>query len=64
MTHGRAWPMTARVALLAGMAALSGCSSLTASGGAGVFTAIDETTPITIGAPMNPFNTTSNTFVG
>jgi peptide/nickel transport system substrate-binding protein len=29
-----------------------------------VFTTIDEQTPITAGAPMNPFNTTNNTFSG
>jgi peptide/nickel transport system substrate-binding protein len=64
MTLGRVRPVAAGAALLAGLAALlGGCSSLTAAGG-GVFTAIDETTPITIGAPMNPFNSTSNTFVG
>jgi peptide/nickel transport system substrate-binding protein len=63
MNLGRLRQAALPAVLLAGTAALSACSSSSA-GGSGVFTAIDETTPITIGAPMNPFNTTNNTFVG
>ncbi len=52
-------------AILAAAAALSACSSSAfAGGGQATFTAIDETTPITVGAPMNPFNATNNTFPG
>jgi peptide/nickel transport system substrate-binding protein len=53
------------VALLVGAATLAACSS---SGGSGssnaTFTTVSETTPITAGAPMNPFNPTNNVFVG
>jgi peptide/nickel transport system substrate-binding protein len=53
------------VALLVGAATLAACSS---SGGSGssnaTFTTVSETTPITAGAPMNPFNPTKNVFVG
>ncbi|MHB1432839.1 MAG: ABC transporter substrate-binding protein [Streptosporangiaceae bacterium] len=53
------------MAILTGAATVSACSSsASASGGHSVFTAIDETTPITVGAPMNPFNATNNTFPG
>lgn len=48
-----------------GAALIAACSSSgTAKGGQAVFTAVDAITPITAGAPMNPFNTTSNTFTG
>lgn len=57
--------LTATVAAMATLGALSACSPGTqaASGGA-VFTTIDGTNPITVGAPMNPFNAAGNTFVG
>jgi peptide/nickel transport system substrate-binding protein len=56
--------------LMAGAAALAGAVSLSACSLAGtarssdVFTTVDELTSITVGAPMNPFNATSNTFLG
>ena len=52
-------------ALLAVGTALTGCSSAgDASGSSRIFTTVDEGTPITAGAPMNPFNLTNNTFNG
>jgi len=52
-------------ALLAAGPALAGCSSPgDASGNTRIFTTVDEGTPITAGAPMNPFNLTNNTFNG
>lgn len=53
------------VALLAGAATLAACSS--SSGGSSsnaTFTTVSETTPITAGAPLNPFNLTNNVFQG
>lgn len=53
------------LALLAGAATLTACSS--SSGGSSsnaTFTTVSETTPITAGAPMNPFNLTNNVFQG
>lgn len=53
------------MALLAGAATLAACSS--SSGGSSsnaTFTTVSETTPITAGAPMNPFNLTNNVFQG
>ena len=53
------------VAVLAGAATLAACSS--SSGGSSsnaVFTTVSETTPITAGAPLNPFNLTNNVFQG
>lgn len=48
-----------------GATLLAACSSSGPSKGSQtVFTAVDAATPITAGAPMNPFNTTSNTFTG
>jgi len=53
------------VALLAAGSALAGCSSPGDAGGSTVlFTTVDVGTPITAGAPMNPFNLTNNTFNG
>jgi peptide/nickel transport system substrate-binding protein len=52
------------MALLAGAAMLAACSSGGGSGSNATFTTVDETTPITAGAPMNPFNLTNNTFIG
>ncbi|QQE79187.1 ABC transporter substrate-binding protein [Alicyclobacillus sp. SO9] len=52
---------------------VSGCSGNTGStnkassnknGKTAAFTTIDEYHPITVGAPMNPFNTKGNTFLG
>ena len=56
----------ARSVVLAGIISLSACSfSLPGTARSNdVFTAVDELTPITAGAPINPFNTTSNTFLG
>jgi peptide/nickel transport system substrate-binding protein len=51
-------------ALLTGAATLTACSSSPVSSGSSTFTSVDELTPITAGAPMNPFNTTNNTFLG
>jgi peptide/nickel transport system substrate-binding protein len=64
MILGRPRYLVLPAALLAGATALSACSSSSGGSGSRVFTAIDEGTPITAGAPMNPFNTASNTFVG
>ena len=56
----------ARSVVLAGIISLSACSfSLPGTARSNdVFTAVDELTPITAGAPMNPFNLTNNTFNG
>ena len=58
--------LMARSVVLAGIISLSACSfSLPGTARSNdVFTAVDELTPITAGAPINPFNTTSNTFLG
>ncbi|MGI5134466.1 ABC transporter substrate-binding protein [Streptomyces sp. CA-106110] len=57
--------LTAAIAALATLGALSACSSATTSAsGGGVYTTIDENNPITVGAPMNPFNAATNTFLG
>jgi peptide/nickel transport system substrate-binding protein len=65
MNLGRFRYLAVPVALLAGAATLSACSSSSGSGSSSAtFTTIDENTPITAGAPMNPFNTTNNTFPG
>lgn len=53
------------VAVLAGAATLAACSS--SGGGAAsnaTFTTVSENTPITAGAPLNPFNLTNNVFQG
>ncbi|WP_345708728.1 ABC transporter substrate-binding protein [Kitasatospora paranensis] len=53
------------IASLATLGALSACSSATGSGAGGaVYTTIDGNNPITVGAPMNPFNASTNTFLG
>jgi len=65
MNLGRFRYLAVPVALLVGAATLSACSSSSGSGSSSAtFTTIDENTPITAGAPMNPFNTTNNTFNG
>ena len=48
------------------LVAAAGCTSSSSSkaGGNSTFTTIDETTTITVGAPMNPFNAKGNTFPG
>ena len=51
-------------ALLAAGSALAGCSGSDPSASTRIFTTVDESTPITAGAPMNPFNLTNNTFNG
>ena len=56
--------MAPAAAALAGTLSLSACSLSGTAAGSGVFTAVDELAPITVGAPMNPFNITSNTFLG
>ncbi|WP_377267123.1 ABC transporter substrate-binding protein [Peterkaempfera sp. SMS 1(5)a] len=57
--------LSAPVAALALLGALSACSSgsKAASGGA-VYTTIDANNPITAGAPMNPFNASGAAFLG
>jgi peptide/nickel transport system substrate-binding protein len=51
--------------LLAAGTALTACSPAgDPSGSTRIFTTVDEGTPITAGAPMNPFNLTNNTFNG
>ena len=51
--------------LLAAGTALSACSPAgDASDSTPIFTTVDEGTPITAGAPMNPFNLTNNVFNG
>lgn len=56
------------VLALAGVAALSmalaGCGTTTASNASDTFTTVNEAHPITIGAPLNPFNTSGNTWDG
>jgi peptide/nickel transport system substrate-binding protein len=65
MNSARFRYVAAFAALLAGATVVSACSSTAApSTSNAVFTTIDESSPITVGAPMNPFNTTTNTFVG
>jgi peptide/nickel transport system substrate-binding protein len=66
MNLGRFRYLAVPAALLVGAATLTACSSSGSAGGSSnsIFTTIDETTPITTGAPMNPFNTTNNTFNG
>jgi peptide/nickel transport system substrate-binding protein len=54
----------AGAAALAGAVSLSACSLPGTARGSDVFTAVDELTSITAGAPMNPFNATNNTFLG
>jgi len=52
-------------ALLAAGSALPACSAASDPGASTrIFTTVDEGTPITAGAPMNPFNLTNNTFNG
>jgi peptide/nickel transport system substrate-binding protein len=54
------------IAVLAAVS-VTACSSSSGSGsskGGGTFTSVDELTPITSGAPMNPWNQSYNTFVG
>src|SRR5215471_9552249 len=43
-------------ALLAAGSALAGCSGSDPSASTRIFTTVDESTPITAGAPMNTFN--------
>jgi peptide/nickel transport system substrate-binding protein len=66
MNASRLRNLTAFVALLSGAGLLSACSTTSSpsSTNNSVFTTIDESVPITVGAPMNPFNTTNNTFLG
>ena len=64
MNVRRPHPLMAWAAALAGTVSLSACSLPATARGSDVFTAVDELTQITAGAPMNPFNTTSNTFLG
>jgi peptide/nickel transport system substrate-binding protein len=54
------------MAALAGVAALAACSSSGSGSGSSnaTFTTVSETTPITAGAPLNPFNLTNNVFQG
>ena len=52
------------VALIAGAAMLAACSSSGGGSSNAVFTTVSETTPITAGAPLNPFNLTNNVFQG
>ncbi|MFC1416221.1 ABC transporter substrate-binding protein [Streptacidiphilus cavernicola] len=58
--------LSASIVTLALLGALSACSSgsSSGSGGGAVFTTIDANNPITAGAPMNPFNASTNTFIG
>ncbi len=54
------------LALVAGIGVLAaGCgASSTKSASPSTFTTIDEFHPITVGAPLNPFNTSGNNWVG
>jgi peptide/nickel transport system substrate-binding protein len=64
MNFRRPRRLMAGAAALAGAVSLSACSLPGTARGSDVFTAVDELTSITAGAPMNPFNTTNNTFLG
>jgi peptide/nickel transport system substrate-binding protein len=64
MKISRAFRRVAAGAMLTGTLAASACTSSGGTARGGMFTAVDELTPITAGAPLNPFNSNGNTFLG